>query len=57
MTCGPDSASRTTKGRAVIAFTVDDEAARVSILGVFYGGRDYESALGGPVRDVDQTDQ
>ena len=30
-------------GRAVIAFTVDAE--RVSILGVFYGGRDYETIL------------
>ena len=31
------------KGRAVIAFTVD--ADRVSILGVFYGGQNYESVL------------
>ena len=31
------------KGRAVIAFTVDAE--RVSIIGVFYGGRDYETLL------------
>ena len=31
------------KGRAVIAFTVD--ADRVSIIGVFYGGRDYETLL------------
>jgi toxin ParE1/3/4 len=31
------------KGRAVIAFTVD--AAQVSIIGVFYGGRDYETML------------
>ena len=29
--------------RVVIAFAVD--AANVSIIGVFYGGRDYESAL------------
>ena len=29
--------------RAVIAFAVDDE--HVSILGVFYGGQDYESVL------------
>jgi plasmid stabilization system protein ParE len=31
------------KKRAVIAFTVDSE--RVSIIGVFYGGRDYENLL------------
>jgi toxin ParE1/3/4 len=31
------------KGRAIIAFAVDAE--RVSILGVFYGGQDYETAL------------
>jgi toxin ParE1/3/4 len=32
--------------RAVIAFEVDDASARVSILGVYYGGRDFERALG-----------
>jgi toxin ParE1/3/4 len=37
------------KGRAVIAFVVSDE--RVSIIGVFYGGQDYETALNPP--DVD----
>lgn len=31
------------KKRAVIAFAVDAEC--VSILGIFYGGRDYESLL------------
>ncbi len=31
------------KGRAVIAFDVDAE--RISILGVFYGGQDYETVL------------
>jgi len=31
------------KKRAVIAFDVDAE--RVSIIGVFYGGQDYETAL------------
>ena len=31
------------KKRAVIAFTVD--AKRVSIIGIYYGGQDYESAL------------
>lgn len=37
------------KGRAVIAFTVDAE--RVSIIGVFYGGRDYETILHSDVDD------
>lgn len=32
--------------RAVIAFEVDDASARVSILGVYYGGRHFERALG-----------
>jgi plasmid stabilization system protein ParE len=32
-----------TRARAIIAFAVDAE--RVSILGVFYGGQDYETAL------------
>lgn len=31
------------KGRTVIAFDVD--ARQVSIIGVFYGGQDYETAL------------
>jgi toxin ParE1/3/4 len=31
------------KKRTVIAFTVD--AKRVSIIGIYYGGQDYESAL------------
>ncbi|NYT80329.1 type II toxin-antitoxin system RelE/ParE family toxin [Alcaligenaceae bacterium] len=30
---------------AVIAFLVDDEAKSVSIIGVFYGGQDYEAVL------------
>ena len=33
------------KGRTVIAFAVDDSARKVSILGVFYGGQDYETTL------------
>ncbi len=32
------------RGRSVIAFVVDDN--RVTILGVYYGGQDYGSALG-----------
>lgn len=42
--------------RAVIAFEVDDESARVSILGVYYGGRDVERALGG-LGDGPEDDQ
>ena len=33
------------KGRAVIAFAVEDAIAKVSIVGVFYGGQDYANAL------------
>ena len=33
------------KKRAIIAFTIDDIAQRVIIVGVFYGGKDYEAAL------------
>ncbi len=29
----------------VIAFTVDEHAKGITILGIFYGGQDYESAL------------
>lgn len=43
---GPRTSSY--KKRAVIASLVDDEARQVTILGVFYGGQDYESLLGGP---------
>lgn len=33
--------------RVVIATFVDDEAQRVTILGVFYGGQDYDAILSG----------
>ena len=33
----------------MIAFDVEEAARRVAILGVFYGGRDYESALGAAI--------
>lgn len=33
------------KGRAVIAYAVDPESRRVSILGVLYGGQDLQTAL------------
>jgi len=39
------------KGRAVIAFAVDTE--RVSIIGVFYGGQDYETVLRADMDDPD----
>lgn len=39
------------KGRAVIAFDVSDE--QVSVIGVFYGGQDYETALSPPDSDQD----
>ena len=33
------------KKRAVIAFEADEQAGQVSILGLFYGGQDYEALL------------
>lgn len=39
------------KRRAVIAFEVDESSETVAILGVYYGGRDYESALGDDDKD------
>ncbi len=33
------------KKRTVIAFEVDKKAGQVSILGLFYGGQDYETML------------
>lgn len=36
------------KKRAVIATVVDDQARQVTILGVFYGGQDYEMMLSRP---------
>ncbi|MDL2279902.1 type II toxin-antitoxin system RelE/ParE family toxin [Desulfovibrio sp. OttesenSCG-928-G11] len=33
------------KKRAVIAFEVDEGAEQVSIIGLFYGGQDYETIL------------
>lgn len=38
------------RGRAVIAFLVDAAAETLSIVGVFYGGQDYETSL---LQDVD----
>jgi len=32
--------------RAAIAFSIDEVTATVAILGVYYGGRNYESELG-----------
>lgn len=39
------------RGRAVIAFEVDDKASRVAVLGVYYGGRDFERIFGGGNND------
>lgn len=33
------------KGSAVIAFAVDEAAMAVLIIGLYYGGQDYESVL------------
>lgn len=35
------------KGRTLIAYAVDDDTRTVSVLGIFYGGQDYEAALSG----------
>lgn len=40
------------KGRAVIAFNVSSE--RVNIIGVFYSGQDYQTALNPPESDISQ---
>ncbi len=36
------------RGNTAIAFVVNTESGMVSILGVFYGGQDYETALQEP---------
>lgn len=33
------------RGRAIIAFSVDDDMNTVHVLGIYYGGRDYEALL------------
>jgi plasmid stabilization system protein ParE len=33
------------RGRTIVAYTVDDVALRVAIVGVFYGGQNYEAAF------------
>ena len=35
------------KGRTLIAYAVDEDTRTVSVLGIFYGGQDYEVALSG----------
>lgn len=35
------------KGRTLIAFAVDEDTRTVSVLGIFYGGQDYEAAMSG----------
>ncbi|CAN5586501.1 hypothetical protein BH09PSE5_BH09PSE5_43040 [soil metagenome] len=39
------------KGRTVIAYAVSEETRTVSIVGVFYGGQDYQSILAGAADD------
>ena len=40
------------KGRAVIAFDVSSE--RVNVIGIFYGGQNYETTLNPPESDTGQ---
>lgn len=35
------------KGRTLIAYSVDEDTRTVSVLGIFYGGQDYEAVLSG----------
>ena len=35
------------KGRTLIAYAVDEDTRTVSVLGIFYGGQDYEGVLSG----------
>lgn len=35
------------KGRTLIAYAVDENTRTVSVLGIFYGGQDYEAVLSG----------
>lgn len=35
------------KGRTLIAYAVAEDTRTVSVLGIFYGGQDYEAALSG----------
>ena len=35
------------KGRTLIAYAVDEDTRSVSVLGIFYSGKDYEAALSG----------
>lgn len=35
------------RGRTMIAYAVDDPSQTVSIVGIFHGGQDHESALAG----------
>lgn len=35
------------KGRTLVAYSVDEDTRTVSVLGIFYGGQDYEAVLSG----------
>ncbi len=39
------------RARAVIAFSVDDSTNTVHVLGIYYGGRDYETLLNEDLAD------
>jgi hypothetical protein len=41
---------------AVISFELDESMGRVSVLGLFHGGRDDESVLGSDADSQDPTD-
>ena len=41
------------RGRTIIAYAVDEHPPQVAILGVFYGGQDYVSALQADQDDFD----
>jgi len=43
------------KKRTIIAFEADEQALLVSILGIFYGGQDYEAILSDEPDDEEET--
>ncbi len=43
------------KKRVVIAFAVDEKAKRVSIIGLFQGGQDYETFLREDLKDKEEA--
>jgi plasmid stabilization system protein ParE len=45
------------RGRAVIAYAIDDARNVVSILGIYYGGRDYEGDFDAAPGGADRGDK